>query len=160
MNSEDTDLGLGAIEEGMPVYGRDGEKVGTVKQLRGQESEGQVIPDTGQAAEGAPGLTSTDPGYLGVGGQAFTGGMAGNATPYSYGTSELEASVPSAGDPLRSSGGRYVQVDRGGLLGVIEPDLYIPLSEVQRVTSTGLYLTVDADQVGNEGWSHKPDWID
>jgi hypothetical protein len=150
-NKEATMIGnVMDVHTGMEVYGRDGEKIGTIS---------EVYPTTGTVGSVSPGTTGS--GGPGVGDVVTeevdvmtTPGVASTRDP-GYGTVSMPAAAGDAG--VGSSG--YVQVDQGGVLGIGTRHLYIPFSAVTDVVP-GENVTVDCtkDQCG-ERYATKPGFL-
>ncbi len=149
------------IREGARVWGSDGQEIGAVTEVW-PESRGEVIQGTGGEAVGGTGPLHTNPGLLGTGG-SITSPIVG--TPRGAEESSgpgipANADLPSQPQPLRSAGGGYFKVDRGGFLGIGGRDLYVPFSGVMVADETGVRLNVTADEASNRGWQNRPAWLD
>jgi len=124
------------IQDGMDVYGSDGEKIGSISQVYpgagsgtgisgttqgfGTENPGtvgDVVAEEVQVPETAPDYATTDPR---TGGYATTGTPAARTAP---GTAAMGTMTATG----------YFKVDQGGILGIGARELYFPFSAVSTV---------------------------
>lgn len=151
------------IQDGMEVFGSDGEKVGKVSRIfsgapleAGEPSSGSPGVDrtpTGQPGEYNPnesasaGITSvvdvgrvdrteTVPGYGTVSGTVTGGTDVNNTSGAPVGALGIEETADSGtgGVALTPSDTKYLEVQHGGILGVGGQHLYVPFRAIQAVT--------------------------
>ena len=147
------------VEEGMTVYGSDGQEIGKVGKVWPESSTGEVVLGTGDEPGTVVGATMGIPGALAPGGSPGHPGVIADASPDTPSMGGMTTDVP-ADTPQRTAGGGYFKVERGGLPIIGGKDLYVPFQAIQGIDDRGVRLNVTSDGAGDQGWQTKPDWLD
>jgi len=154
------------IQEGMEVFGSDGQKIGKVHEVH---SDSGVTSESGaQAMSTVDESESYNRGNSDFGAadnltldRDLTGNDSGPGFDVTRDPTDMQEEYGTVATETRASGDTgYFTVSEGGILGVGAKELFVPFTAVETVAADGVVtLSYAKDEAGNR-FDHKPDEAD